>query len=390
MIRLLILVLIVFAGLLVGPMLIDQKGYVLIAVNDWTVETSVVVMVMLILVFYALLQLFEWLLVNTLTFWGRTRNWFGWRRQRVAREKTLASVLDLAQGEYLLAEQNSARNAQLSDKPLLNYLTAAQAAQRQGKSEQRDQYLERADELKGGKLAVQTTRLKLHIDADEFDEALVWLKEQSEVTLSQKAILRYAHLVYLKLNCWDLLLPQLAGLKKHGIIDADKSQQLLVQCHRGLLQTAAEQGVDQLKAYYGGLNRKLRSDIDIFTDFAQLSIEHGGFKKVESELFKRLRKRVHVPLLMVLTAVDKDDAEAITEDVALLTRQHPDEVVTFDIAGRLSMKAEHWEKAQEWFNTAIAIAPSRELYQNLAFVQHQLGENNGALTNYQLAIAHGN
>jgi len=388
MVRLLILVLIVFAGLLVGPMLIDQKGYVLIAVNDWTVETSVVVLVMLILVFYALLQIFEWCLVNALTFWGRTRNWFGWRRQRAAREKTLASVLDLAQGDYLLAEQNSARNAQLSDKPLLNYLTAAQAAQRQGKSEQRDQYLERADELKGGKLAVQTTRLKLHIDAEEFDEALVWLKEQSEVTLSQKAILRYAHLVYLKLNSWDLLLPQLAALKKNGIIDADRAEELLIQCHRGLLKTAAEQSVDELKVYYRSLSRKLRSDIDVFTDYAQLLIERGGFKKVESELFKRLRKSIHAPLLMTLNAVDKADAEAVTEDVALLTRQHPQEVVTFDVAGRLSMKAEHWEKAKEWFNAAIAISPSRELYQNLAFTEHQLGQSSNALTNYQLAIEH--
>ena len=65
MIRLLILALIVFTGLLVGPMLIDQKGYVLIAVNDWTIETSVVVMVMMMLVFYALLQLLEWSVVNT-------------------------------------------------------------------------------------------------------------------------------------------------------------------------------------------------------------------------------------------------------------------------------------------------------------------------------------
>ena len=49
------------------------------------------------------------------------------------------------------------------------------------------------------------------------------------------------------------------------------------------------------------MSRKLRSDIDIFTDFAQLTIERGGFKKVESELFKRLRKSIHTPLLMALT-----------------------------------------------------------------------------------------
>lgn len=386
MVRLLILVLIVVAGLLVGPMMVDQKGYVLIAVNEQVIETSVVVMVMVILIFYALLQMLEWGLVNTLTLWGRTRNWFGWRRQRVAREKTLSSVLDLAQGNYLTAEKNSVRNAQLSDKPLLNYLTAAQAAQQQGKNEQRDRYLQRADELNDGQLAVQTTRLKLHLEANEYEDALAWLIVQNEKTLNEKPILQYAYRVYLKLERWDLLLPLLDNIQKNKLIDSEQYHQLFERCHRSLLVAAADNGIDELNRYYQGLSRKLRNDIDVFTDYAELSIELGGIGEIEKELFKRLRKNMHVPLLMTLNGVSDSQVEAILEDVGQLTRQYPSQVEPFEVAGSLCMKAHLWGKAKEWFTAAIAITPSREAYQCLALTQYQLGEKDGALTNYQLAV----
>ncbi|NRA69732.1 MAG: hypothetical protein HRU24_01830 [Gammaproteobacteria bacterium] len=389
MIRLLILALIVFTGLLVGPMLIDQKGYVLIAVNDWTIETSVVVMVMMMLVFYALLQLLEWSIVNTLTFWGRTRNWFGWRRQKIAREKTLVSVLDLAQGDFSIAEKNSARNARLSEKPLLNYLTAAQAAQQQGKIEQRDHYLQCADDLDDGQLAVDTTRLKLHIDADEYQQALDWLSNQTHDTLRQKSILRYAYLVYVKLERWEWLLSLLPAVQKQQIIDQETAEKLFQDCHRGMLQQAATQGLPALKDYYQSLSRKMRNDIDVFTDYAKFVIMQGGLADVETLIFKRLRKKFDLSLLQTLETVSVEESERIYEDVAQLTRQYPAQVAVFTLAGRFSIGMNHWPKAKEWFTLATAIEPTQTNYQCLALAQAKLGENNGALTHYQRAIEMG-
>ena len=386
MIRLLILALIVFAGLLVGPMLIDQKGYVLIAINDWTIESSVVVMVMAILVFYAALQIVEWVLVNVLMAWGKTRNWFGWRRQRVAREKTLSSVLDLAQGNYLIAEKNSVKNAQLSDKPLLNYLTAAQAAQYQGKLQQRDQYLALASELANSQLAVGTTRLKLYIAAQQYDEALTWLLEQDSDTLNQKSILRYAHTIFTKLERWDLLLPILAKTEKFNLIDSEQYQSSFERCQRELLVTEAKLGHQNLAKYYRGLSRKLRNDIDVFSDYCALVIELGQLSEIEAEIFKRLRKQFHEPLLRTLFDANEQQAQDIYQDVAQLTRQYPQQISTFDLAGTLSIKTHHWGKAKEWWQAAVALEPSRSRYQSLASVQRQLGENHGALENFELAL----
>ncbi len=56
MIRIIIIALIFFAAVAIAPFLIDEKGYILIAMGDLTIESSVVTAgIMLVLLFFTLL-----------------------------------------------------------------------------------------------------------------------------------------------------------------------------------------------------------------------------------------------------------------------------------------------------------------------------------------------
>ena len=119
--RLIILILIFFAAVAISPLLINVKGYILIAMGDITVESTVVTaIIMLVLVFIGLLlslKVFRGSWQLGLGTWHKIA--FASRRRglRDLKKGMTAYVLDdYSQAEHLLAK--SAEPSQLN-KPLI-------------------------------------------------------------------------------------------------------------------------------------------------------------------------------------------------------------------------------------------------------------------------------
>ena len=100
MIRLFLLLVIIGAAMVCGPLLAGNKGYVLIAIGDYTIEMTVISAGILALLLYGVLWCTERLLLRLFHIKGSTRRWFSERRRRKARER----AAELLQLEQLAAE----------------------------------------------------------------------------------------------------------------------------------------------------------------------------------------------------------------------------------------------------------------------------------------------
>ncbi|MGL5975072.1 MAG: heme biosynthesis HemY N-terminal domain-containing protein, partial [Aeromonas sobria] len=172
MIRIIILVAVMVAGLIFGPQASGNKGYVLIALGNYTIESSVTSAVILAVLFYGALLLIEWLLGRVFGLRRKTQGWYGSRRRRKANQQTVAATLAMAEGHYSQAEKLMIKGASNSDTPLLNYLSAAKAAQARGDDARRDQYLQKAqEENPKAELALTLTQTQLQIEQGQYDTA---------------------------------------------------------------------------------------------------------------------------------------------------------------------------------------------------------------------------
>jgi HemY protein len=81
MLRVFVLFLIVFAGIIVGPMLAGHQGYVLIQTDNYNIETSVTGLVIMLIVLILVLFFIEWILRRVLRTGARTRGWFAGRQR---------------------------------------------------------------------------------------------------------------------------------------------------------------------------------------------------------------------------------------------------------------------------------------------------------------------
>lgn len=127
MIRLIVVVAVMVAGLIFGPEASGNKGYVLISLGNYTVESSVTSAVILAVLFYGALLIVEWVLGRVFGLRRKTQGWFGSRRRRKANLQTVNATLAMAEGHYNQAEKLLIKGADNSDTPLLNYLSAASA-----------------------------------------------------------------------------------------------------------------------------------------------------------------------------------------------------------------------------------------------------------------------
>jgi len=163
------------------PFVIGEKGYILIAMGDITIESTVVTAtILLALLFVVLIMLLKltrgslhlgfgaW---NKIAFAGRRRG------QRNLHQGIAAFLLgDFQQAEHLLV-----KSAEPSRQPFLAYLTAAKAAHLQSKSANTDHYLQLADSqslsLKDASLESILVQLNVLLARQEFNKARTIIDE---------------------------------------------------------------------------------------------------------------------------------------------------------------------------------------------------------------------
>src|SRR5690606_18634384 len=158
-------------GSLVGALFFKavarDPGYVLLAHGRHTIETSLLVgllaMVLFFLFLYWLWRFLRWALDPL-------------RGQRKANSRTIRGLIAFAEGDWHNAEKLMAKGAAGNDIALINYLTAAQAAHEQGEEDRRDDYLRLAHQTaKGIDIAVGLTKARLQFQSEQWEECLATL-----------------------------------------------------------------------------------------------------------------------------------------------------------------------------------------------------------------------
>ena len=125
-------------GVIIALVARDDPGYILINYHGWSVETSLVFLVVVAIVTFLVAYYLVRFLANSRALPRRIKRWHGQRRAARARASLNKGLLAFTEGRWDIAERTLLKNIAYSDSPLLNYLTAAQAAHRLGAKQRRD------------------------------------------------------------------------------------------------------------------------------------------------------------------------------------------------------------------------------------------------------------
>lgn len=267
MFRILLLMVALLAGLIAGPYLSGNQGYVQIETTNHIIEMSLTTLVILFVAILAIIYALEWMVSRFLRLSGNTYSWFSRRKRVKAQRQTLEGLMRMNEGDYAKAEKLIGKNAKHSDEPVLNLIKAAEAAQQKGDEFTANRYLIEATELAGSdNLLVELARTRILLQQNKLPAARSSVDSLLEMAGRNKKVLKLAVEIYSRSKAYQALDQLLDAVRDAGLYSNEEFAHLKVSTEAGLLdEKMNEEGVDGLLSWWDGLPRRRHNDIELKT-----------------------------------------------------------------------------------------------------------------------------
>lgn len=389
--RLLLIFLILLGSIYLGIRLQQDPGYLLIAFHHWTIETTFWVALMGLLLLFVTFNGLLFLLRRLFLAPSSFKAWHTKRLTRKARANTQLGLIEFSEGHWLEAKQHLIKALPNTDTPLLNYLTAARAAQEMGDSIGRDHYLREAQQsMPDAKIAVELTQAQLQLANQQWEQALATLKHLQDLAPHHPYVLKLLMHLYEDMNDWPQLITLLPELKRNRILS--DSAYLLVQQQayvRALSLLIRQKEAAALTTFMTQLPRSLKHDQAILTTYCHYLLSEHQDEEAEPLLRRCLQKHYHDDLIMLYGQINPHTARLAFAE-SLITK-HSHSAPLFLCLARLSRTNQLWGKAKQYFEQSIAFGATPTAYYELGTLLEERLDPLGAANRYrqglQLALA---
>ena len=363
MFRVLFLMIALLAGLVAGPYLSGQQGYVRIETANNIIEMSITTLVIFFVIALAIIYGLEWIITRFLRLSRGSYNWFSRRKRVRAQKQTLEGLVKMNEGDYAKAEKLIGKNAKHSAEPVLNLIKAAEAAQQRGDEFSANRYLIEATELAGSdNLLVEIARTRILLQQNKLPAARSSVDSLLEMSNRNKEVLKLAVDIYLRSKAYQALDEILDSVENSGLFSTEEFQELRTQTENGLLdEKMNEEGVDGLLAWWDELPRRRRNNVDLKVGLIQRLIDcndHESAAEFTLEILKKIGDNTPISkaLCTQITRLQPEDNSKLIKLVAKRAKRAGDvEKCCINRAlGYLYVRNNEFSQAAEVFKKVIA------------------------------------
>jgi len=355
----------------VGTLMLRDPGYVLIAWEDMSLETSVWFALLALLIGYFALRLVLGVTTRIARGGAGIAAWQQNRRARVAQARTTRGLLLVGEGDWAGGRKALLADAQDLEVPWVNYVVAAQAANALGDASDRDALLDKAvAATPGSEFAAAIMRAELQMSAAQHHEAVATLLKAKQDAPSQPRVLKLLASCYEQLGDWDALLALASDLKRRGVYPADA---LRSAQSRWCIASFERPATPQLIERWNAIDKELRDDPRVIAAYARALSRAGANSEAEATLAKALSREWNAELVALYgRIVDRADRQLATAEGWLKAR--PNDAALLLALGRLAAANRDWGKAREYFEASLKQQRSVEIYGELGRLCLALGE----------------
>lgn len=384
--KLLIYILAVFFIAVIAGLLAQQDpGYVLIGRGFQTMEISLSLFVTLQILLFATLYFLIRFFSQT---WGMKEKLQHWRqtsRHKKARDSLRRGLIELAQGHWKQAERALIRHVNDYDMPLLNYLSAARAAQKLDAPERRDHYLSEAlKSMPEADMAVELTQAELQFAHNQMEQALATLVHLRTIAPKHTHVLLLLSKLYEQLKSWGDLESLLPDLKRYNVLDKDEYERISIAVYHALLNMASSSGnKSRLYDVWQSMPKKLRDNKELIKHYAIQLISIEDYDRCESLLKDSIKHHWDNELVHLYGKAKSSfpEKQLHTAESWLKGKENNPELLL--CLGRLSIQNKLWGQARTFLESSLGYGPKAETYKELAMLLEQMDEKEAAVDCYK-------
>ncbi len=375
-------------ALLLGPVLahflMAERGYVLISFLGYTLEMSIPILILALIVFYVLVRL----AIKILAAPKKLGEVAGRARDNQARKRLNQGLIEFSQGNFLRSERLLTKGVRRADMPLVNYLAAARAAQAQGAYERRDTWLRMAQEQSpDAGSAILLTQAELQMAERQDEAALATLNRLLEGDPKNARALELLARVHQRGEQWEALRDLLPRLRKQRALDADALASMETRVHAGILQACGRGGdVQKVNACWQAIPKAMRKQAELVRSYVVSLRDAGDKKAAEVTARKALKTAWDDKLVLIYGTIESPDAAGQLKHAEKWLKAHGENPTLLLTTGRLCMRNELWGKARSYLETSISIQPSAEAYRLYGKLMEQMGDDDAANVAYRAGL----
>ena len=362
--RLLLLLLLIFAAVALSPVFIDEKGYILIAMGDLTLESTVVTAsIMLVLTFMALLITLK-VFRGSLNFSFATWNKIAFAGRRRALRNLNKGIAAYVLGDYQQSEHLLAKSAEASSLEHIAYLVAADAAQKQALKPNTEHYLalleKSTDTLKEAGLEAILIKIKLLIGQQNYQLA------REVIDQHHKHIGHDARLLSLEIDLslieqrFEYVVKQLNSAKKQKTITSETIANWQQAAFYGAFNNQIKQHDNNaLMQYWQQLTKKVKQEEVVVLAYCRVLAENNINEPLAKVLLPVVKKGADSKLLKLIRSLPITQANELVAAAQKHLHNDPHNALWLSLVAHFAVFSQQWPLAEKAFNTLVNLEGSQ-------------------------------
>ncbi|WP_435103102.1 heme biosynthesis HemY N-terminal domain-containing protein [Arhodomonas sp. AD133] len=386
--KLFAILLLLVASVAAALWLRDHDGFVILKVDEYSVQTSLILFAAILLVAWFLLTVVWGTVVRVIRTPRGLRRWWRGRRRSRGRDELVNGLIQLAEGHYEQAERMLTRHPDVDGLPLFHYLLAAIAAHRRSDMDARDRFLTLADESEtGAEVAVGLLQAQFQLESQQWEQALATLSWLHERAPGNRRVLGLLYRCAVELEDWERAADLLPELRRHDALTSDELAGLETRLARKRLEAAVAPGGEQrLASVWQGLTRAQRQDPELRAFYARCLIRANDSATAADLLRGWLRRDWDDRLVAVWGELDGIPADQAYGQAEKWLERRPEDPVLLRAAALQALRAGFWGRARSCLEAAVARGGDAATERLLGDLYHQLGETELARNAWQRAL----
>ncbi len=370
----LLLLIAIVAATLLGMLVVEHQGYVLIAWKNARYESTLWVFLAVLAVLALALSLLRSLAGLLLGSLGWINPWSAGNRRKRLDVAASQGLLEFSRGNWQPALKHLEYAGQHSTRPLPYLLAAARTAEKLGQHQQADQLLAQASQrLKDQDPAISLCQAELHIQRGHYPQACESLQQARSRHPGNSELLERLLELYLQQQDWAALAGLLPDLRKNRLRSPDELDHLELQIWQGRLQHATDTGA--LEKTWSAMASSLHQVPAILLAYCSRLIVMGHARNAESLLRRQLEKSMDSQLLQAWAQIPHADPARALKAARQWLEQMPDDPHVLLALGKLAIQANEWAAARDYLQASLSRQPSAQAYTELARLLGRMGDH---------------
>lgn len=353
-----IISLLLIAVFILGAVLLikDDPGFVLIQYADFSLETTLAVAIVALVIASISINIVLKMLIFILRIGKYLKIKANKRRSEKSRVLLNKGLIDLTEGRFSQAKTKLTQLIDFAENPLINYLAAARAAHQLGEYDQRDNYLKQAYESNpDAQIAIGVTQGELQLAAKQTERAYATLTDLFQKSPKHDYVIKLLAKVYIALEEWEKLKDLLPIIKKKKLFVEQKLIEIEQLTYSGCLNESFSGSLDQLNKVYQLMQKGLPDDSALFSKYIdRLEQLDDSQEQLEKALREALNNHWNNDLIIRYGLLNKIDPSHLLNHAEQWQENHKFDSDLLLTLGRLARRAQLWGKAQSYLEASIS------------------------------------